>query len=181
MAERKIVTPPTFGGRARRAYIALMMAIVGRGLAIASRRDPVSRALCAELPEGLVVVLRVRPGGPALALQRVADGLAYAGGDAVAGAGLDIVFKHLRHAWLLYTFQENTPVAFAHDRMIVNGEVVHGAVFTRLLNRLLALILPRPVARRALKRYPRLPLGEKLRRAARIYLSLPFEATRAPQ
>ena len=72
-----------------------------------------------------------------------------------------------------------TPVAFAQDRMIVNGEIAYGAVFTRILNRLLALILPRFVARRALKRYPALGLGEKLRRAVGIYVRLPFETKRA--
>ena len=50
-------------------------------------------------------------------------------------------------------------------------------VFNRCLARLLTLILPRLVARRAVKRYPVIALREKLLLATSIYLRLPLERT----
>jgi hypothetical protein len=36
---------------------------------------------------------------------------------------LTITFKHLTHAFLVFSFQESTAQAFANDRMIADGDV----------------------------------------------------------
>mgnify|MGYP001824835804 CR=1 FL=1 len=163
----------------KRFYIATMMAIVGRGLAIASRIDAESRREATRFPQGSIIALRVHPRGPACVLQRSEAGLHYLGGDSTHAADVEIIFKHLQHAWLLFTFQENTPTAFARNRLVLDGEVAHGAVFNRSLARLLVLILPRFIARRALKRYPDIGGGERFRGASAIYLRLPLEKRRS--
>lgn len=165
--------------RLKKLYVATMMHSVARGLAIACRVDDTCRAALHGIPHGTVIAMRVRPAGPACYWQRNGADLNYLGASSALPADLEIVFKHLQHAWLLYTFQENTPVAFARNRLLVNGDVSLGAAFTRALNRLLALILPKFVARRALKRYPAIGLLEKLRRAVGIYLRIPLERKRA--
>ncbi len=168
----------TVFSKLQRLYIALMMGIVGRGLAIASRTDAYTRREAARLPTGTIIALRVYPHRPACFLQRSDSALHYLGGECSRAADVDIVFKHLQHAWMLFTFQENTPVAFARNRLVLDGEVAHAAVFNRCLARLLAIILPRVIARLALKRYPDIGLFEKLRGAAVIYLRLLFERKR---
>jgi hypothetical protein len=162
----------------KRAYVATMMRVVGRGLAIASRVDGDSALEVARLPARLTIAMRVYPGGPCCLWQRTHAGLAYLGVRASGTADVQIVFKHLQHAWLLFTFQENTPTAFARNRIVLDGEVAHAAVFNRCLARLLTLILPRLIAARAVKRYPGIALGDKLRLAAAIYLRIPLERTR---
>ena len=84
-----------------------------------------------------------------------------------------IKFKHLEHAFLVLSFQEKTSVAFANDRMLVDGDISYAVRMTRILNRLEAFILPKIVAERAVKAYPHnLQLPEKLISAARIYLKV---------
>ncbi len=163
----------------KRAYVATMMRVVGRGLAIASRVDREIAGELTHLPAEMTIAMRVYPNGPCCFLQRTHDGLSYLGVRDSGTADMDIRFKHLQHAWLLYTFQENTPVAFARNRIVLDGEIAHATVFNRCLARLLSLILPRVLAKRAVKRYPDIALGNKLRLATAIYLRLPLERTRA--
>lgn len=164
----------------KRAYVALMMRIVGRGLAVASRVDSDIAYELSHLPAEMTIAMRVYPNGPCCFLQRTHTGLSYLGVRDSGEADMDIIFKHLQHAWLLYTFQENTPTAFARNRIVLDGEVAHATVFNRCLARLLSLILPRLVARRAVKRYPNITLWDKFVLATSIYLRLPLERTRPP-
>jgi hypothetical protein len=163
----------------QRAYVALMMRVVGRGLAVASRIDRESIHELEHLPAALTIAMRVYPNGPCCLLQHTGSHLQYLGVRDSGAADLQIIFKHLQHAWLLYTFQENTPTAFARNRIVLDGEVSHATVFNRCMSRLMALILPRLLAERAVKRYPVIALREKLRLAAIIYLRMPLERRRA--
>jgi len=155
-----------------------MMRIVGRGLAIASRVDSEVIHELSHLPAEMVIAMRVYPNGPCCLLQHTGSDLIYLGVRDSGEADMEIIFRHLQHAWLLYTFQENTPTAFARNRIMLDGEIAHAVVFNRCLARLLTLILPRLVAERAVKRYPTIALRDKLRLAASIYLRLPLERTR---
>jgi hypothetical protein len=80
-----------------------------------------------------------------------------------------VIFKHLRHAFLVFSFQEGTARAFANDRMFVDGQVSVAVRIVRVLDRMEAVILPKFVARRALKRYPRIALADKLALATKAY------------
>jgi len=167
------------GSKLKRAYVATMMRIVGRGLAAASRVDSEIAHELSHLPVEMTIAMRVYPNGPCCFLQKTHDGLSYLGVRDSGTADMDIIFKHLQHAWLVYTFQENTPTAFARNRIILDGEVSHATVFNRCLARLLALILPRVIARHAVKRYPAIALWNKLFLATSIYLRIPLERTRS--
>ena len=169
----------SFSSKSKRAYVSLMMRIVGRGLAIASRVDEEIAEELHHLPVEMTIAMRVYPNGPCCLLQRTHDDLIYLGVHDSGDADMEIIFKHLQHAWLLYTFRENTPTAFARNRIVLDGEISHAVVFNRCLNRLLSLILPRPLAKRAVKRYPAIGLGEKLLLATSVYLRLPLERTRS--
>ena len=163
----------------QRAYVSLMMRIVGRGLAIASRVDSDTAYELQHLPAEMTVAMRVYPNGPCCLLQHTGTDLSYLGVRDSCDADMEIIFKHLQHAWLLYTFQEDTPTAFARNRIVLDGEVHHATVFNRCLSRLMILILPRLLAERAVKRYPVIALRDKFSLAAAIYLRMPFERARA--
>ena len=86
---------------------------------------------------------------------------------------LTITFKHLHHAFLVFSFQESTSQAFAHDRMIADGDISYAIRLVRCLNKMEALILPKMVAQLAVKEYPsNLSLKEKLTEASSIYLKI---------
>ena len=88
-------------------------------------------------------------------------------------ADLIITFKHIHHAFLVFSFQESTAQAFANDRMIADGDLGHAIRLVRCLNKMEALILPKLVAELAVKEYPQqLTLKQKLSGAANIYLKV---------
>ena len=86
---------------------------------------------------------------------------------------LTITFKHLHHAFLVFSFQESTSQAFANDRMIANGDISYAIRLVRCLNKMEALILPKMVAQLAVKEYPNnLRLKDKIMEASSIYLKV---------
>lgn len=156
--------------RAKKAYVALMMAVISRGLVAASQSDPVVREEVAAFAAGYRIAMTVHPSGPGFVLEKRADGsLRRATDEGGSVADLTIRFKHISHAFLVFTFQEGTARAFANDRMVADGEVSDAIRLVRCLNRMETLILPKRVAKRAVKDYGALGFGEKLSVGSRIY------------
>lgn len=160
--------------RARRLYVTLMFQIMGRALQAISEVDESVRREASALPAGLLFEMTVMPDGPRLVVEHTGNGYFRFHGDRAPGpVTLSIRFKHIAHAFLVLSFQEKTAESFANDRMLVDGDISQAVRMTRILNRLEAFILPRLLARRAVKEYPReLHLPGKLVGASRIYLRI---------
>jgi len=147
------------------AYVKLMMDVIGRGLVMASQVDEEIKQEVAHFPENFTLSMKVFPHGPAF-VARVVKNLEKA-------PDLIITFKHLHHAFLVFSFQESTSQAFANDRMIADGDISNAIRLVRCLNKMEALILPKMVAQLAVKEYPiNLSLKEKLSEASSIYLKI---------
>lgn len=155
----------------KRFYVAVMMRVIAWGLRAMSQVDPVVRAECRGFPEGMVLEMTVAPDGPGMVLERRPDGsLAYLGRRPRTRPDLSIRFKHLSHAFSVLAFTESTPDAFARARMVVDGDLSGGIRLVRCLYRLEAILLPKFIARRGMKRYPAdVTLPGKLAMGARIY------------
>jgi hypothetical protein len=82
---------------------------------------------------------------------------------------LEIVFKHVSHAFYVLSFQEGTAQAYANERMITLGDTALSLRFIRCLNRMQATTLPRFVVERALKSIPDITAPEKRKLATTIY------------
>jgi len=152
-----------------RLYVTVMMHIIGRSLVATSKVDAPMQQELLGFPTGYQIQMVVLPAGPGFVVQSNGDGTLRRGKALQTPPDLSIRFKHLSHAFLVLSFQESTARAFANDRMVANGDVSHAIRLVRCLNGMEALILPRWVASRAVKRYPDLPLSVKLPRALRIY------------
>ena len=160
-------------GPLKRPYVALMMDVIGRGLEAASQVDEKIQREVRKLPDGFMFDMRALPDGPCFVMEKEgASSLRYIGNKAPRKPDVSMKFKHLNHAFLVLSFQEGTARAFANDRLLLDGEVAHAMKLVRCLNRMESLILPKFVAIRALKRYPRLSLTEKLADGGRIYSRL---------
>ncbi|MBZ0332835.1 MULTISPECIES: hypothetical protein [unclassified Marinobacter] len=160
--------------QARRSYVELMFQVMGRALQAISEVDQVARDEIKLLPDGFLFEMQVMPSGPKLIVEHTGEGrLRFLGDQASRPIDLSIQFKHIAHAFLVLSFQEKTSVAFANDRMLVDGDVSLAIRMTRVLNRLEAFILPKLVAERAVKEYPdHINFPTKLISAARIYLKV---------
>ena len=146
-----------------------MMWLVGRLLQAASAVDPVIRAEVAALPADFTFAMRIQSGLAGVSMRR--DGQRLATRKSLPGESLSLVFefKHLTHAFLVLGFVEGTAKAFANDRMTLSGDAALAMKIVRCLNRMEAVVLPKFVAVRAVKRYPQIGLGTKLGLALKIY------------
>ena len=140
---------------------------------MASQVDEEVKQEVAKFPVGFVLSMNVFPHGPAFIAKVTPDHQLEPLHSVENKPDLTITFKHLSHAFLVFSFQESTAQAFAHDRMIADGDVGYAIRLVRCLNKMEALILPKLLAELAVKQYPHeLGLKEKLTGAAHIYLKL---------
>lgn len=155
------------------AYVKLMMDVIGRGLAMASQIDSEIQNEVSKFPDQFVLSMNVFPSGPAFIARVNEKKQLELVNDYQGKPDLTITFKHLHHAYLVFSFQESTSRAFANDRMIADGDVSYAIRLVRCLNRMEALILPKLVAQLAVKEYPsELSLKEKIAGASQIYLKV---------
>lgn len=155
----------------KQSYVTVLLWFMGRAVQAASRVDDRVRKEFKDLPENFTFALGVMPSGPHLVVRRTTDGTARYLGHRIAAqpADLKMEFKHLDAGFLTFTFRENTPVATARDRLVVDGEVGYACAVVRILDAVQIYLLPKFIARLAVKRYPRWPLGQKLLNRTRIY------------
>lgn len=154
-------------------YVKLMMDVIGRGLVMASQVDDEVKQEVSNFPVGFVLSMKVFPHGPAFIAKVTEDHQLKLLSSFDSKPDLTITFKHLTHAFLVFSFQESTAQAFAHDRMIADGDISFAIRLVRCLNKMESLILPKLLAELAVKQYPtELSLKQKLTGAANIYLKL---------
>ncbi|MDM1780997.1 hypothetical protein HX120_04190 [Acinetobacter indicus] len=155
------------------AYVKLMMHIIGRGLVMASQVDAEIQQEITQFPANFSLSMNIFPNGPAFVARVTENHQLELVKNSKIKPDLTITFKHLHHAFLVFSFQESTSQAFANDRMIADGDISNAIRLVRCLNKMEALILPKLVAELAVKEYPSdLSLKEKLTGAANIYLKV---------
>lgn len=155
------------------AYVKLMMDVVGRGLVMASQVDREVQEEVEKFPVGFTLSMNVFPSGPSFIAQVTEQKQLQLLSSYQNKPDLTITFKHLTHAFLVFSFQESTAQAFANDRMIADGDLSNAIRLVRCLNKMEALILPKLIASLAVKRYPEeLTFKEKLTGAKNIYLKV---------
>ncbi len=154
-------------------YVKLMIWLIGRLLEAASKVDKQIQGEIKAFPAGFAFSMGVLPNGPDFTVQKQADGTLYCSrkNDTIPAA-LTISFKHVKHAFLILSFQESTARSFANDRMLLDGEINLAMIVVRCLDRMEVLVLPKFIAKRAVKRYPPISLWEKIPLAQLIYFYL---------
>lgn len=156
----------------QRAYVRMMMWLVGRLLQAAAAVDPVVAREVGNLEEGFSFTMRVRDTDLGFAMRVASARLRMVSLSSLGEPRLSFDYKHLTHAFLVLGFVEGTARSFANDRMSVDGEIAAAMKIVRCLNRMEAVVLPKLVARRALKEYPAIGLAEKVTMALKIYLKM---------
>lgn len=155
----------------KQAYVAVMLWFVGRAIQAAARVDETVRREFNELPEGFTFALGVMPTGPYMIVGKDEEGHVKYKGWKTAGRKIDMAMriKSLEAAILLFTFQEGNAVAAARDRLVVDGDVPSACAAIRILEIVEVYLLFKPIARLAVKRYPRWPLSRLLGGRLLIY------------
>ena len=140
----------------KRDYVAIMLWFVGRAIQAAAAMDETVKKEFENLPDGFTFSLGVLPNGPYMIVGKSKRGIVhYMGWDPVGkNIALSMKIKNIEAAVLLFTFQESTAVASARDRLIVDGEVPHACAVVRILDIVEVYLLPKFIAKLAVKRYP---------------------------
>jgi hypothetical protein len=155
----------------KRAYLSVNLWFMGRAIQAASRVDNRVRREFHDLPPEFTFVLGAMPEGPYMVIRKQGKDRARYIGRRIEAQPVDLslAFKHLEAGLRTFTFRENTSVATARDRLVVDGEVTYACSVVRILDIVQVYLLPKPIARLAVKRYPHWPLGGKLINRSRIY------------
>lgn len=147
----------------RKFYVSILMWFLKRALQAASSKDREIKAECLRLPDNFSFRFRVHPFGPEMALTLNEERLlrVLRPKEYPESFDVDIRFKHLQAAMLLFTFREGTTEAFARDRMVVYGNLPEALSIVRILNIVEVYLLPKFLAERAVKVYPRWNFARK--------------------
>jgi len=152
----------------QRFYVKIMMMIVGRSLVGLSKVDKEIQNELEGFGSGYIIEMKVIPEKPSFKLI-VTDDTTLKIDKSDQKPDLSVQFKHISHAFMVFAFIESTARSFANDRMIADGELSHAIRLVRCLNKMEAIILPKFIAKLAVKRYPKISFLEKTSKALRIY------------
>ncbi len=144
---------PSFSG-IKKIYCSIIMLVLGWFIPnIACRKESVRDEVRA-FPNDFTCRLGVWPDGPSVSFLRKGDRLVkFKPGSITKGADLSVMLKSIDAAWLMFTFQESTCTAEANNRLIAEGELPHVCTFIRLMDKVEILLLPRFIAKRAVKKW----------------------------
>lgn len=152
-------------------YVQFMMHFIRQGLIASSQIDTELKKEISQFPTGFVICMNIFPTGPAFYLKK--NSLSHFEEVEPTSPNLTITFKHIHHAFLVFSFQESTVQAFANDRMIATGDLSYAVRTVRCLNRMQSLILPKFIAKKIVKGYPsQLTTKEKIQIARKIYFHI---------
>jgi hypothetical protein len=141
----------------KRIYIFIMLLVVGRAIQAASKVDSVVKEEFKNMRDDFAFVLGVLPNGPFMVVEKDKNGHAKYCGWNPKGKKLTLkmYIKNTEAAMRVFTFRESTTMAFARNRYIVDGNLTDGLAVVRVLDLVEVYLLPKLIAKLAVKRYPK--------------------------
>jgi hypothetical protein len=155
----------------KRLYLSVLFWFLGRAIAAAARVDKEVAGEFAALPDGFRAAISVIPNGPHMIVGKNAKGRVQYLGFQLKDTPLHLALqaKNIEAAMLMFTFAESTTTAAARNRLIVDGDVSLACAFVRILNIVEVYLLPKIIARLAVRRYPQWSFVRKYLGRTRIY------------
>jgi len=149
---------------------------MGRAIQAAAAVDRAVKKEFVDMPDSFTFALSVMPNGPHMIVGKDQRGFVRYRGWDPEGKNIDLQMKikNIEAAMLIFSFQESTALATARDRLIVDGEVEHACAIVRILDIVEVYLLPKIIARLAVKRYPVWSFRRKYLGRALIYVRTVF-------
>jgi len=147
----------------KRAYVAVFLWFTGRAIQAGAKVDEQVRQEFDSLPDDFIFSLGVLPDGPWMLIGKEKSRVKYLGGN-LDGKHFHVrlTMKNMETAFLILSFQESTAMATARNRLITEGEVPQALAMIRVMDIVEVYLLPKVIARLAVKRYPSWTFGRKL-------------------
>lgn len=155
-----------------KSYLAFMLWFVGRAIQAAAKVDADVKREFDELPDGFSFSLGAAPDGPTMVVGKDENGKVKYMGWNSDGVDLNVkmTIKSIQALFVMFTFFESTPVANARDRLFVEGSLPEACAAVRVLDIVQVYLLPKPVAKLAIKRYPKWSLKRHTLSRSMVYL-----------
>src|SRR5690606_31424322 len=148
--------------------------VIGRGLVMASQVDEEIKQEVAQFPVHFTLSMKVFPHGPAFVARVTEDKQLELVKNLEKAPDLTITFKHLHHAFLVFSFQESTSPALASYRWIAGGDSSNAIRLGRCRPKVGGPLLPILGAQLAAKECPsNRSLKANLSGASSIYRRIP--------
>lgn len=133
-------------------YCSLVLTVLGWFIPhIACGKSSV-REVVSNFPLNFSFRLGVWPDGPSVAFSRKDDRLKKIT-DKNQTVAMTVYLKSIEAAWLLFSFQESTCQSEANNRLAVIGDLPDTCTFIRLMDKVEILLLPRFIAKKAVKKW----------------------------
>jgi len=158
--------------RWKKLYLRCMLWFFGRAVQAAARVDDGVKFEFAAMPDNFTFCLGAFPSGPYMVVGKDAHGRVRHLGSSLADRPihLHLIFKSPALLFRVFAFQESTPVANARNRLYVHGEVPQACAVVRIMDVIQVFLLPKFLAKRAVKRCPAWPLKRRTLVRARVYV-----------
>ncbi len=157
--------------------IKLAFFFLGRAAQIVSKVDPDIQNETARWPENYLILYKVLPKGPRMALARNRQGhLEYRGSKVrEEEADLTVTIKNIKSAFMVFTFQMGMNQAYAQNRLSVRGDIPTAMSQMRVLNLVQAYMLPEFVVKPVIMKMPKIrPVKKHFCRGLIYFFGIPF-------
>jgi hypothetical protein len=151
--------------------------ILGRALQYLSKQDKAIQDEISIWPDDLILLMLILPQSGAMAVQRTPECQLVYLGDMISEQHADIVIsiKNVEAGFRMLTGQMGTDVAYARHQIAVKGDISLTVSITRVINRVETYLFPAFLARKLMKRLPKIPfLKKQFLRLKTYFLGVPF-------
>ncbi|MFP4474411.1 MAG: hypothetical protein ACLFOY_02560 [Desulfatibacillaceae bacterium] len=156
----------------KKAVIRTSFFALGRAFEAAAYLDADVKDEIRDWKEPTTILFQVLPHGPSMVLEKVGGRVRYGGQEPVP-ADLTIFFKNVESAFLVMSGQMGTPQGYAEHRMALKGDTSQAMPLIRCLNQVQAYLFPRVMAKRVMKRVPRMNIRKTAIRVVVLAVGVP--------
>ncbi len=174
MSDHPYQTFPAGQRRGKKAIIRIAFFILGRSIQSASHFDKIIQTELNEWPDSFLLVYKVFPNGPELALCKK-NNLLKRCKHTERDPDMLIYIKNVEYAFKLMTSQKGSVQAFIEHGAFLKGDVTIALSLIRILNRIQVYLYPRFLVKRLVKRVPKINMSSRyIGRLRLIFLGIPF-------
>ncbi len=161
MKEQSIVVRPTLSYRLKKMVVGIALLALGGTFEKVSKHSAELKQEIKTWKKGIVISLGVLPNGPSISLKEDNGTIRYLG-RGYKNPDVRILFKNMDSAFMPFTAQMGSHIAFVQHRALLHGNVVDGIKANRAMGIVQAYLLPGIVFKKVFKLPPKLTLKQKL-------------------
>jgi hypothetical protein len=161
---------PTLAYRLKKAVVGIALLALGGTFERVSKHSAELKEEIKDWKKGIVISLGVLPKGPAISLKEENGTIRYLG-RGYQKPDVKILFKNMDSAFLPFTAQMGSHIAFVQHRALLHGNVVDGIKANRAMGIVQAYLLPGIVFGKVFKVPPKLTFKQKLLKL-QVYLMM---------